>query len=106
METKVKILKVLLWVHIVIGALLSAYAAFAITIMQGVGFGVATLLLGGTLFVAFPYYAKTALSKGSASPALWHSIYIIVFATILIPLAIWQLYLAYKLNEYFKSKPA
>jgi len=106
MEGKIKTLKVLLWLHIVLGFLLTAYATFAITIMQGIGFGIATLLLGLFLFVALPYYAKASLVKGSATPALWHSIYIIVFVTILIPLGIWQLFLAYKLNEHFKGKTA
>lgn len=89
-----------------IGTGLTLYGTFAISIMMGPGPGFLTLLVGFALMIYFPYYAKTALSKNNAMPSIWHAIYIMVFNTLLIPLAIWQLILAYKLNQYYQRSDA
>jgi uncharacterized membrane-anchored protein len=107
MEAKMKALRILLIVYIVIGVMLTLYGTAAITIMSGLITGGLTFLLGFFTLVYFPYYAKSSLENNNTAPCMWHSIFIIIFSSLIfLPLAILEIVLVYKINQHLQTENA
>ena len=105
MERKIKTLNILFIIYMIIGVCATAYVGFVASIMSGLTMGVIISSIV-SLFVIFPYYAKRALAKNNVIPSVCHSVFIMLFATILLPLAIWELVLAIQVRKQFEIENA
>ncbi|TNE87189.1 MAG: hypothetical protein EP324_08100 [Gammaproteobacteria bacterium] len=99
MDRKLKILNILLTIQIVIGVLITPYGTFASYVMGGFGIALVVFLLAGGVLVYFPYYVKKSAASNNFTPSIIHAILVLMGNWLVLPLGIWQLYLAIKLKN-------
>ena len=99
MDRKIKTLNILLIIHILLGALGSAYGTFATFAMGGPVIAIPVFIFTFGIFVYLPYYARKSLASCNAMPCIIHAALVIAFYGLLLPLGIWQIYLAIKVNN-------